>query len=185
MEETKRCLYFRKLRMIYCREEQFIELLPDLISEATQPQLRDTMARYLSAGRCRRYLIKDLAWDHGIAPQGEECLAMRKVVAVGCARLASASRGERHDVAVEGFCHELHRVVMVDYRLTRNYAIRENLHVDIACFDEVIASMVDAFPESLSRDPSRHDRKLHETGWDASRKSRQAKHSQDLVSAGG
>ncbi len=28
--------------MIHCREQQFIELLPDLISEATQPQLRDT-----------------------------------------------------------------------------------------------------------------------------------------------
>lgn len=135
--------------MIYCREQQLIKLLPALVSEAESFPLKDAMAGYLAAARSRRYMIKDLAWDHGISPLGEECLALRKLIAVGSARLAMEGRGARHDPQVIAFCRQVHRVVMVDYRLTRYLAMEHNLDADIGCFDEVIESMASVFPEPI------------------------------------
>ena len=89
MEDPKLSFYFRRLRMIYCREQQLVEFLPDLIAEVAGLPLKEAMSGYLAAARCRRYMIKDLAWDHGISPLGEECLAMKKLIAVGSARLAA------------------------------------------------------------------------------------------------
>lgn len=160
MEETNVTGYFKRLRMIYCREQQLIEFLPDLVSEAVRLQLREAIAGYLAAARCRRYMINDLAWDHGISPLGDECLAMRKVIAIGSARLASGNRGERHDLAVEALCRQLHRVVLVDYNLTRDHALHQSLHVDIGCFNEVIEAMLEAFPEPPGRRAARSNGSL-------------------------
>jgi hypothetical protein len=150
MEDPKLSFYFRRLRMIYCREQQLVEFLPDLISEADSLPLKEAMSGYLAAARCRRYMIKDLAWDHGISPLGEECQAMKKLIAVGSARLAAGKRGEHHDPAVDAFCHQRHRVIMVDYRLTRYLAMEHYLDADIGCFDEVIGSLTATFPEPVA-----------------------------------
>ncbi len=147
MEELNLSAYIRRLRMIYCREQQLIDLLPDLVSEAMRHALKESLAGYLAAARCRRYMIKNLAWDQGFSPLGDECLAMRKMIAVGISRLAREERGEGHDRAVGAFCHEVHRVIMVDYRLTRLLAMEQGLDADIGCFDDVIECMTAAFPE--------------------------------------
>ncbi len=147
MKEPNLSFYYGRLRLIHCREQLLIRLLPDLVAEATRPRLREIMTGYLAAARYRRYMINDLAWDHGISALGDECLSMRKLIAVGSARLAGENRGERHDPAVETFCHQLHRVIMVDYRLARKLAAEEGLHVDAGCFDEVIEAMAETFPE--------------------------------------
>ncbi len=154
MEETKLAYYFKRLRMIYCREQQLIGFLPDLVSEAMQLSLKEAIAGSLAAARCRRYMINDLAWDHGIPPLGEECLAMRKLIAVGSARLAAERRGERHDQAVEAFCLQLHRVVMVEYELARALTVEKSLHADVGCFNEMIEAMTDAWGR-LKRIPRR------------------------------
>jgi ferritin-like metal-binding protein YciE len=145
MEETNLAYHFKRLRMIYCREQQLIGFLPDLVSEAMQPGLKEALAGSLAAARCRRYMVNDLAWGHGIPPLGEECLAMRKLIAVGSARLAAECRGERHDQAVEAFCLQLHRVVMVEYELARSLAVEKGLHADVGCFTEMIEAMTDAW----------------------------------------
>lgn len=151
MEDAKLSFYFRRLRMIHCRERQLVEFLPDLIQEAEGLPLREAMQGYLAAARCRRYMIKDLAWDHGISPLGEECQAMKKLIAVGSARLAAGKRGEHHDPDVDALCHHIHRAIMVDYRLTRYLAMEHFLDADIGCFDDVIESMTAAFPEPIGR----------------------------------
>lgn len=150
MEDPKLSFYFRRLRMIYCREQQLVEFLPALISEADGPLLKDAMSGYLAAARCRRYMIKDLAWDHGISPLGEECQALKKLIAVGSVRLAKGKRGELHDPAVDAFCHQVHRVILVDYRLTRYLAMEHFLNADTGCFDEVIGSLTTTFPEPVA-----------------------------------
>ena len=61
MEELNLSAYIRRLRMIYCREQQLIDLLPDLVSEAMRHALKESLAGYLAAARCRRYMIKNLA----------------------------------------------------------------------------------------------------------------------------
>ena len=78
MEDPKLSFYFRRLRMIYCREQQLVEFLPDLIAEVAGLPMKEAMSGYLAAARCRRYMIKDLAWDHGISPLGEECRDLRR-----------------------------------------------------------------------------------------------------------
>lgn len=150
MEDPKLSFYFRRLRMIYCREQQLVEFLPDLISEVAGLPMKEAMSGYLAAARCRRYMIKDLAWDHGISPLGEECLAMKKLIAVGSARLATGKRGLHHDPAVDALCHQIHRVITVDYRLSRYLAMEHFLDADIGCFDEVIGSLTAAFPEPIA-----------------------------------
>lgn len=147
MNNPNLSFYYGRLRLIHCREQLLIRLLPELVAEATGRPLREIIAGYLAAALSRRYMIKDLAWDHGISALGDECLAMRKLIAVGSARLAGENRGERHDPAVETFCHQLHRVIRVDYRLARKLAAEEGLHADVGCFDEVLDGMAEAFPE--------------------------------------
>ena len=147
MEQPDLSFYHRRLRMMHCREQQLIGLLPDLVSEAVRPDLKEAMAGYRAAARCRRYMIIAQASDHGIFPHGDECLAMRKMIAVGSARLAAESRGRRHDRSVETFCHEVHRVIMIDYRLTRDLAVELGLPADVECFDEVLEAMAVVFPK--------------------------------------
>lgn len=151
MEDPKLSFYFRRLRMIFCREQQLVEFLPALISEAMSNPLKEAISGYLAAARCRRYMVKDLAWDHGITPLGEECQAMRKLIAVGSARLAAGKRGKGHDLAVGDFCRQLHRVILVDYQLIRYLAVEQRLDADLGCFDDVIESLGDAFPEPSVR----------------------------------
>jgi hypothetical protein len=74
LEEAKLCCYYRKLQMIYGGEQQIIDLLAELISEATQPQLRERISEYRSAGPCHRYLIKDLAGPKGLCSIDSEHL---------------------------------------------------------------------------------------------------------------
>lgn len=151
MEETNLAFYFKRLRMIYCREQQLIGFLPDLVSEAMQPRLKEAIASSLAAARCRRYIINNVAWDHGISPLGEECLAMRKLIAVGSARLAAENRGRRHDRAVDAFCLQLHRVVTVEYHLARSLAVERSLHGDVGCLNEVIEALTDTWGPSKNQ----------------------------------
>ena len=73
MLQQKLSLYFKRLRMIHCREQQIIGILPDLVSEAKAPPLKEALTGYLASALCRRSMIKSLASDHGIPPQAGKC----------------------------------------------------------------------------------------------------------------
>ena len=109
-------LYFDQLRDLYSAETQLIAALPEMAGHASDTELRDAFNHHLQETRDQKQRLQEICGRHGIAPEGEECDAMRGLVkeagkhvtatTPGSVRdavlIASANRVEHYEIAAYG-----------------------------------------------------------------------------------
>jgi ferritin-like metal-binding protein YciE len=140
--------YYRKLRMIYCSELQLISLFPELADQVADFKLTSAIHGLLRLTRERRDEIEMLASGHGISSAGDDCESMRRLIAEGRQQLRQCSRGQSRDGIVEQVCLSVHRLLLMNYSMTRNLAARLGLASDASRLEELIDLIVQRFPDA-------------------------------------
>ena len=140
--------YFRKLRMIYCSELQLISLLPELSEQITDFKFSSSINGLLRLCRERRGALEMIASDHAISPAGDDCDTMRRLVTEGRHELRHCSRGQSRDVVIADVCVSVHRLLVVNYGMARNLAVRLGLAGDADRLEELIDLIVERFPQT-------------------------------------
>lgn len=140
--------YFRKLRMIYCSELQLISLFPELAGQIDDFKRTSALHGLLRLARERRDVIEMIAADHGISSAGDDCESMRRLISEGRQLLWHCSRGQSREAIVGQVCVSVHRLLVVNYSMTRNLAARLGLNSDARRIEEMIDLIVERFPEA-------------------------------------
>ncbi len=109
-------LYYDQLRDLFSAETQLIAALPDMAVQAENEDLREAFSQHLEETKEQRERLLQICATHGIAPEGEECEAMRGLIKEarkhvnntlpGSVRdavlIASANRVEHYEIAAYG-----------------------------------------------------------------------------------
>ena len=140
--------YYRKLRMIYCSELQLVSLFPELASQIDDFKRTSALHGFLRLTRERRDVIEMIATEHGISSAGDDCDSMRRLISEGRQLLWHCSRGQSRDSIVAQVCLSVHRLLVMNYSMTRNLAVRLGLGSDADRFEELIDLIVERFPEA-------------------------------------
>lgn len=141
--------YFRKLRRIYCGELQLISLLPDLSARLADFKPGVPGNGLLRLCRERRNVLETIAAEHAISAAGDDCDAMRHLIAETRRELHhSSSRGRSRDEVVAEACVSVHRLLVIHYSLARNLAARLGIRGDAERLEALIDLIVERFPQT-------------------------------------
>jgi ferritin-like metal-binding protein YciE len=140
--------YFRKLRMVYCSELQMISLFPELADQIDDFKRTSALHGLLRLARERRDVVEMIAADHEISSAGDDCESMRRLISEGRQLLWHCSRGLSRDAIVAQVCLSVHRLLVMNYSMTRNLAARLGLSSDADRLEALIDLIVERFPEA-------------------------------------
>ena len=133
------CLYFRKLRMLYCSELQLISFYSEVAAHAAD----HSVEAMTDECRERRNLLETLALNHGISVAGDDCQSMRRLISAS--RLTLKDDFSSGDVA-QDICESVHRLQILNYSVARSLAAKAGFKEDTAALDAMLDRLVDRFP---------------------------------------
>ncbi len=115
-------LYIDQLRDLYSAETQLIVALPDMAANATHDELRDAFNHHLDETRTQRARLMEIFESHGVAPEGEECDAMRGLVKEATKHVANTAPGSVRDAVLIASANRVEHYEIAAYGVARAFA---------------------------------------------------------------
>jgi ferritin-like metal-binding protein YciE len=125
-------LYYDQLRDLYSAETQLVAALPEMVSNASNNELREAFATHLVETKGHLVRLDQLFADHGISRDGEECDAMRGLIKEAKKHIESTTRGEVRDAVLIASANRVEHYEMAAYGATKAFA-------EVLGFDESAA----------------------------------------------
>ncbi len=115
-------LYQDQLRDLYSAETQMIAALPEMVSNATDTDLREAFTAHLEETQNQRDRIVQICTDLGIDPAGEECEAMRGLIREAKKHIANTTPGDVRDAVLIASANRVEHYEIAAYGVTRAFA---------------------------------------------------------------
>lgn len=115
-------LYQDQLRDLYSAETQLITALPEMASNATDPDLREAFSNHLAETEIQRDRLVQICNELGIEPVGEECEAMRGLIREARKHMADTTPGDVRDAVLIASANRVEHYEIAAYGVTRAFA---------------------------------------------------------------
>ncbi|MEO5712422.1 MAG: ferritin-like domain-containing protein [Luteolibacter sp.] len=115
-------LYYDQLRDLYSAEIQLVAALPDMVSNATNDELREAFATHLVETKGHVLRLEQLFVSHGISRDGEECDAMRGLIKEAKKHIECTTRGEVRDAVLIASANRVEHYEIAAYGATKAFA---------------------------------------------------------------
>jgi ferritin-like metal-binding protein YciE len=115
-------LYFDQLRDLHSAETQLIAALPEMVSNATDEDLRKAFSHHLEETRTHLTRLTSICDDHGIDPTGEECEAMRGLIREAKKHLSNTIAGEVRDAVLIASANRVEHYEIAAYGVAKCFA---------------------------------------------------------------
>lgn len=125
-------LYYDQLRDLYSAEIQLVAALPDMVSNASNDELREAFATHLVETKGHVLRLEQLFINHGISRDGEECDAMRGLIKEAKKHIECTTRGEVRDAVLIASANRVEHYEIAAYGATKAFA-------EVLGFDKAIS----------------------------------------------
>lgn len=115
-------LYFDQVRDLYSAETQLIAALPEMVSAATNADLRKAFADHLEETRNHLVRLEQVCASHGIIPNGEDCDAMRGLVKESRKHLSESASGDVRDAVLIASANRIEHYEIAGYGVAKAFA---------------------------------------------------------------
>lgn len=115
-------LYQDQLRDLYSAETQLLAVLPDMVSNATDSDLREAFSEHLEQTREHKQRLEHICADLGISPSGEDCDAMRGLIKECKKHTAAATPGDVRDAALIASANRVEHYEIAGYGVAKAFA---------------------------------------------------------------
>lgn len=115
-------LYHDQLRDLFSAEQQLIEALPEMADHATDHDLKEAFSHHLKETRQQRDRLQQICSRHGIAPEGEDCDAMRGLVKEAKKHVSETEAGSVRDAVLVASANRVEHYEIAGYGVARSFA---------------------------------------------------------------
>jgi ferritin-like metal-binding protein YciE len=115
-------LYIDQLRDLYSAETQLVAALPEMAANATDAGLREAFNHHLDETRTQRARLQEIFGFHGVAPEGEDCEAMRGLVKEANKHVANTEQGSVRDAVLIASANRVEHYEIAAYGVARAFA---------------------------------------------------------------
>ncbi len=138
-------LYHDQLRDLHSAETQLISALPEMISNASDPDLREAFTRHLEETHEHKLRLETICADLGIDPEGEDCDAMRGLIREVRKHAGATSPGDVRDAALIACANRVEHYEIAAYGVAKAFA-------DALGYDEAFRLLGDTLQEEGDAD---------------------------------
>ena len=138
-------LYQDQLRDIYSAETQLIAALPEMASNASDPDLREAFTKHLEETHEQKRRLEKICSDLGIEPAGEDCDAMRGLIKEAKKHVAATTTGDVRDAALIASANRVEHYEIAAYGVAKAFA-------DALGYDEASSLLNDTLQEEGDAD---------------------------------
>jgi len=115
-------LYQDQLRDLHSAETQLISALPEMISNATDTDLRNAFTEHLEETREHKQRLEHICAELGIDPTGEDCDAMRGLIKEARKHAGSTVPGDVRDAALIASANRVEHYEIAAYGVAKSFA---------------------------------------------------------------
>ena len=115
-------LYQDQLRDLYSAETQLIAALPEMVSNATDQDLKNAFSKHLEETREHRERLVRICADLGVDPAGEDCDAMRGLIKEAKKHLSSTAAGDVRDAVLIASANRVEHYEIAGYGVAKAFA---------------------------------------------------------------
>lgn len=115
-------LYYDQLRDLYSAETQLVSALPEMVSNASNEDLRQAFSKHLEETKNHVRRLTRICEGHGIDPTGEDCDAMRGLVREARKHLADTSPGDVRDALLIAAANRVQHYEIAAYGVAKAFA---------------------------------------------------------------
>ena len=138
-------LYYDQLRDLHSAESQLITALPEMISHSSDERLRRAFTAHLEETKGHLARLSKICAAHGIAPEGEECDAMKGLIKEANKHLKDTEPGEVRDAVLIACANRVEHYEIAAYGVAKAFAT-------VLGFDEAVVLLDQTLEEEAAAD---------------------------------
>ncbi len=138
-------LYYDQLRDLYSAEIQLVAALPEMVSNASNDELREAFSTHLVDTKGHVFRLEQLFSSHGISRDGEECDAMRGLIKEAKKHIECTTRGEVRDAVLIASANRIEHYEIAAYGATKAFA-------EVLGFDKAVSLLDKTLQEEGNAD---------------------------------
>ena len=115
-------LYFDQIRDLYSAETQLIAALPEMIENASCPELREAFASHLEETRKHADRLRQISGRHGFSPESVTCDAMLGLLKEAKKHVAETEAGDVRDAVLIASGNRVEHYEMAGYGVAKAFA---------------------------------------------------------------
>ena len=138
-------LYIDQLRDLYSAETQLVAAIPDMAANASDATLREAFNHHLDETRTQRARLQEIFGFHGVAPEGEDCDAMRGLIKEATKHVANTQQGSVRDAVLIASGNRVEHYEIAAYGVARAFA-------DCLGYDEDVKLLTKSIEEEGAAD---------------------------------
>lgn len=122
MIENLEQLYYDQLKDLHSAETQMLEALPEMVREATSPELKEAFQSHLQETREQKDRLERICAAHGVDPGGETCDAMTGLIKEARKHGTETCAGEVRDAVLIAAANRIEHYEIAGYGVARSFA---------------------------------------------------------------
>jgi ferritin-like metal-binding protein YciE len=138
-------LYQDQLRDLHSAETQLISVLPEMASQASDPDLKEAFSKHLEETHEHKLRLETICAGMGIEPAGEDCDAMRGLIKEAKKHVAATTPGDVRDAALIACANRVEHYEIAAYGVAKAFA-------DALGYDEAYRLLGDTLEEEGEAD---------------------------------
>jgi ferritin-like metal-binding protein YciE len=115
-------LYYDQLRDLHSAETQLISALPEMVSHASDDDLRQAFSKHLEETKGHLARITRICADHDIVPTGEECDAMKGLIKEAKKHIEETEPGVVRDAVLIACANRVEHYEIAAYGVAKAFA---------------------------------------------------------------
>lgn len=131
-------LYHDQIRDLYSAETQLIEALPEMAEHASDRDLKEAFTLHLKETREHRDRLQQLCRRHGVAPEGEECEAMRGLIKEARKHVGETTTGNVRDAVLVASANRVEHYEIAGYGVAKSFASALGFDDDAEMLDKTL-----------------------------------------------
>lgn len=144
MIENLEQLYHDQLKDLHSAETQLLEALPEMVREATNPELKEAFQSHLQETRVQKERLERICAVHNLDPEGETCDAMKGLIKEARKHGAETRSGEVRDAVLIASANRVEHYEIAGYGVARAFAKVLGFEGDIESLEETLKEEGDA-----------------------------------------
>lgn len=145
MINTLQELYYDQLRDLYSAETQILDALREMVSHATDPELREAFGAHLEETHNHVERLRMLGQRHGFACGGNTCEAIYGLIREAKTHVSKTTPGNVRDAALIASANRIEHYEIAGYGVAKSFA-------DCLGFDEDRRSLEASLHEESQAD---------------------------------
>lgn len=131
-------LYFDQLRDLFSAEQQLLRALPEMVTYASCPTLREALSKHLEETKKHKDRLEKIGRGHGITLEGEDCDAMRGLIKEAKKHIEQADAGDVRDVEMIACLNRIEHYEIAGYGVAKSFAKSLTFDDDVPLLDATL-----------------------------------------------